>query len=253
MSDASLADIRLDGQGPVYDQIRRALADLIASGAWPPGTPVPPERELMQGLDASRMTVHRALSALAEAGLIRRRRRSGSVVASPVATHAALELLSIPEEVKQRGSSYSFRILHRRAGAAGADLAQRFSIGAREKVLHIVTLHIAGAEPHVLEDRIIHLASAPAAEHERFADQPPGDWLIENSLWSDAEHVIGAAEASADEAAHLRIAPGAACLTVERRTWTRGAPVTAVRFVYPGGRHRLIGRFSPPAPFGRRS
>lgn len=253
MSEPSLRDIKLDGQGPVYDQIRRALADLIASGAWPPGTPVPPEREIMHQLDASRMTVHRALSALAEAGLIQRRRRSGSVVASPVATHAALELLSIPEEVKQRGLPYRFSVLHRRAGLAGAELAQRFGIGAREKVLHIVTLHTAGERPHVLEDRVIHLANVPAAERESFEAQPPGDWLIENSLWSDAEHVIGAAEANVDEARLLKIAPGAACLIVERRTWTRGAPVTAVRFAYPGGGHRLVGRFSPPVSFGRRS
>mgnify|MGYP000963489208 CR=1 FL=1 len=85
------------------------------------------------------------------------------------------------------------------------------------------------------------------------ADFPLGDWLIENSLWSDAEHVIGAAEANVDEARLLKIAPGAACLIVERRTWTRGAPVTAVRFAYPGGGHRLVGRFSPPVSFGRRS
>lgn len=254
MSDAPLNDIRLDGHGPVYDQIRRALADLIASGAWPPGTPVPPERALMRELDASRMTVHRALSALAEAGLIQRRRRSGSVVASPVATHAALELLSIPEEVKRRGHRYRFAILHRRAGLAGADLAQRFSINARERVLHIATLHFADDAPHVLEDRVIHLASAPDAESEHFTDQPPGDWLIENSLWSDAEHVIGATEASVDEAALLKIAPGAACLTVERRTWTRGASITAVRFLYPAKRQKLVGRFTPPAiGFGKRS
>ncbi|WP_342360885.1 UTRA domain-containing protein [Terrarubrum flagellatum] len=254
VSQSRSGEIRLDGQGPVYDQIRRALADLIASGAWPPGTPVPPERQLMSQLDASRMTVHRALSALADAGLIQRRRRSGSVVASPTATHAALELLSIPEEVKRSGHAYRFTILSRRAGLAGAELAERFGVSARERVLHIVTRHFSDDTPHVLEDRIIHLAAAPEAEHEAFAEKPPGDWLIENSLWSDAEHIIGAAEATREEAQWLRIQPGAACLTIERRTWTRGAAITAVKFLYPAGRQRLVGRFTPPAlAFSRRS
>ncbi|MBN9063056.1 MAG: hypothetical protein BGP06_08850 [Rhizobiales bacterium 65-9] len=254
MSETPLSDIRLDGHGPVYDQIRRALADLIASGAWPPGTLVPPERALMGALDASRMTVHRALSALAEAGLIQRRRRSGSVVATPTTTHAALELLSIPEEVRRSGRSYRFTILRRKAGAAGVDLARQFSISPREKVLHIETLHFSDDRPHVLEDRVIHLASAPDAEQEPFARHPPGDWLIETSIWSDAEHVIGASEADEEEARLLGIAPGAACLIVERKTWTRGAPITAVRFAYPGAQQKLIGRFTPPATnFGKRS
>jgi GntR family histidine utilization transcriptional repressor len=46
-------------------------------------------------------------------------------------------------------------------------------------------------------------------------------------------------------AAALDIAAGAACLVVERRTWSAELPVTHVRFVYPAESHALVARFTP--------
>lgn len=68
MSTTQIDAVTLDGAGPLYDQIRRAIRDLILAGAWPPGTAVPPEHALMEKLGASRMTVHRALAQLAREG-----------------------------------------------------------------------------------------------------------------------------------------------------------------------------------------
>ena len=43
----------------------------------------------------------------------------------------------------------------------------------------------------------------------------------------------------------LQLAEGEACLLVERNTWQGDQPVTQVRLIYPGNRHRLVGSFSP--------
>ncbi len=240
-----LAAVKLDGAGPVYDQIRRAIRDLVIDGSWPPGTAVPPEHALMEGLGASRMTVHRALAQLAREGLITRRRRSGTIVASPPASHAMFDILSIPDEVRSLGQVYAFEILSRCEGRPDAELAERFGLKRSQAVVHLFLLHRAGGVPHVLEERVVHLASVPQAATERFETTPPGDWLLSNSLWSEAEHAISAVEAGATEAGFLGIAEGSACLLVERRTWNQAAPVTAVRLLYPGPRHRFVGRFGP--------
>ena len=50
------------------------------SGEWAPGHRIPFEHELATEYGCSRMTVNKALSQLARAGLIERRRRSGSFV-----------------------------------------------------------------------------------------------------------------------------------------------------------------------------
>ena len=106
-------------------------------------------------------------------------------------------------------------------------------------------LHFADGAPHVLEDRVIHIATIPQVVDESFAQTPPGDWLLKHSLWTQAEHAISAVAAEPEEAELLKIDPGAPCLLVERRTWNQAEPITAVRLLYPGGRHRFIGRFGP--------
>ncbi|PZO03707.1 MAG: histidine utilization repressor [Hyphomicrobiales bacterium] len=237
--------VKLDGTGPIYDQIRRAVRDLILNGTWAPGTSVPPEHALMEQLGASRMTVHRALVQLAREGLITRRRRSGTIVASPPASHAMLDILSIPDEVKRLGQRYDYEVLSREDRRPSAEIALRFGLKRSEKISHVVTLHRADGRPHVLEERVIHLAVVPAVAGEDFSKMPPGDWLLGNSLWSEAEHAISAVPAEPDDAQHLGIEVGEPCLLIERRTWNQSAPVTAVRLLYPGARHRFIGRFGP--------
>lgn len=244
-AETRLDAVALDGVGPVYDQIRRAVRDLILGGVWPPGTPVPPEHALMEQLGASRMTVHRALVQLAREGLITRRRRSGTIVANPPASHAMLDILSIPDEVRSLGHAYSHQILSRRDGRPSQEVAARFELKRSDKVTHVVTLHLSDGTPHVLEERVIHLGTVPGAAQEDFAETPAGDWLLLHSLWSQAEHAISAVAAEVEEARLLAVEPGVPCLLVERRTWNQGAPVTAVRLLYPGTRHRFVGRFGP--------
>jgi GntR family histidine utilization transcriptional repressor len=245
MSAPQIDAVSLDGAGPLYDQIRRAIRDLILAGTWPPGTAVPAEHALMEKLGASRMTVHRALAQLARERLITRRRRSGTIVASPPASHAMLDILSIPQEVRELGQIYSYRILQRSNGKASRDLATRFELSRSANVAHLTLLHFADGAPHVLEDRVIHIETIPQVTDESFAETPPGDWLLQNSLWTQAEHAISAIAAKPQEAELLKIDAGEPCLLVERRTWNQAEPITAVRLLYPGGRHRFVGRFGP--------
>ena len=60
----------------LYQRIRNDLEARIMSGDWPPGHRVPFEHELMETYSCSRMTVNKVLSALADAGLVVRRRRA---------------------------------------------------------------------------------------------------------------------------------------------------------------------------------
>lgn len=248
MTATRLDAVKLDGAGPVYDQIRRAIRDLVVSGEWPPGTSVPPEHALMEGLGASRMTVHRALVQLAREGLILRRRRSGTVVAAPPASHAMLDIPSIPEEVRRLGQAYAHEVLARTDGRPAPEVAELFGLKRSDKVTHLVVLHRAGGKPHVLEERVIHADAVPGLAEEDFATTPPGDWLLRHSLWSQAEHAISAIGAGGEQAALLDVAVGEPCLMVERRTWNQDRPVTAVRLLYPGFRHRFVGRFGPYGP-----
>lgn len=214
------------------------------SGEWPPGHRVPPEHELMGVYRCSRMTVSKALSALAAAGLIVRRRRAGSAVAPPGRERAVLEIQDFALEAARAGAVYTFEILRRAVGPPDAAFAQHAGLRSGAEVARVDTLHLTDGTPVALEERLINLVAVPEARQERFLCMPPGTWLLQRVPWTEAEHIIQAVDADGALARLLRVDPGAACLVLERRTWKAGALITEVRITYPGSQ-RLVGRFSP--------
>ena len=74
----------------LYKQIRLDIERRILTGEWPPGHRIPFEHQLMTRYGCSRMTVSKALSELAQADLIERRRRAGTFVRRPKFLSAVL-------------------------------------------------------------------------------------------------------------------------------------------------------------------
>ena len=228
----------------LHDTIRDDLESRILSGVWAPGHKVPSELDLSEEYGCSRMTVNKVMTQLAAAGLILRRRKVGSVVLPQKSQNAVLEIHDVKEEVLARGGWYHHRIDRRQRldGAAGP-LAE--GLPGDRPVMAVTCLHFSDDTPFCYEDRLIFLDAVPEAETEGFATTPPGAWLLTHVPWSEAENEIAAVSADEALADALCIPPGAACLTVSRRTWKNGDPVTSVRFSYPGTAHRLTARFTP--------
>ncbi|TBW41039.1 UTRA domain-containing protein [Siculibacillus lacustris] len=233
----------LDGQGPLWQQIRRALIRPITTGIWAPGFKIPKEFEIIGRYGAARMTVHRALRSLAAEGLLTRRRRFGTVVASSPPERPVLEIWDIEAEVARFSAVYSFEILERTVIDADDPRAAPLALAEGSEALFLSVRHFADGEPLQIERRLINLTAVPKAASESFTALPPGTWLIRNVAWSDAEHVIVAEGASPEMAQLLSVAAGSACLVVERRTWVDATPITWARLVHPGDKRRLVGRF----------
>lgn len=229
----------------LHQRIIAEIEGRIVSGQWPPGHRIPFEMDLAAHYGCSRMTVNKALTQLARAGLIERRKKSGSFVTQPRGQSAVLEITDIKTEILALGLPYGCETRHRatRRGRAADGFAPPLPHGAR--VLEIVCVHHAGPRPFCLEERVINLAAVPEAEAADFAETPPGLWLLRQVPWSAAEHRIRAVAATPEEAAALGLAPGAACLEIIRTTACGERPVTRVRLLYPGDRHTLAARFTP--------
>ena len=229
----------------LHQRILSDISERILSGAWAPGHRIPFEHELSAEYKCSRMTVNKALSQLAKAGLIERRRRSGSFVRRPQSQAAILEIHDIRIEVEALGLPYRYErvaCLKRRSTVEDKNL---IGLDAAVSVLALECRHFAGKRPFCHEARLISLEAVPEAADETFADTAPGPWLVGRVPWNAAEHRISAMAADRHIAAALDIAAGAACLVVERRTWSAELPVTHVRFVYPAESHALVARFTP--------
>lgn len=233
----------LDGQGPLWQQIRRALIRPMNDGTWPPGTKIPKEIEIMERYGAARMTVHRALRDLAAEGRITRKRRAGTVVAERPPERPLLEIWDIGAEVERLGGAYSFEILASETLDADDPRAAGLGLDEPTPVLRLLVRHFSDGSALQIEERLINLTTVPAAANTSFAGEAPGAWLVRTVPWSEAEHVVSAEEASREIARLLSIRTGTACLVVERRTWNDGEPITWARLVHPGDKRRLVGRF----------
>ncbi|MBX3484689.1 histidine utilization repressor [Phenylobacterium sp.] len=235
---------------PLYVAIRERLEQAIVSGEWPPGRRLPSEKELAAEYGCARMTVSKAVTALADAGLVTRRRRAGTVVAEPRPRESLLQIHDIPTEVRAAGRAYGFEVLDRAERKATAADAGRIGLKPGQPVLALTVLHRADGTPFALEERLISLRAVPDARAEAFDAEPPGSWLQARLPWTDAEHHILALNADARVAARLEVDPGAACLCDDRRSWHGGTVVTHVRLTYPGDR-RLVARFHAPGSRGK--
>lgn len=228
-----------------YAEIQRALETAIVSGDWPPGARVPSEQELLKRYRCSRMTVNKALSALAASGLIVRRRRSGSFVAQPSAEKNVLQIHDTEAEIQREGKAYRIALVGRSERKATKRDAARLDVEAGARILALTSIHFADDKPVVVEDRLINLEAVPSASGVDFTETSPGNWLLKKVPWSEAEHHIRAVNAAEEVARHLDIAKGDACLVVERRTRYGGHVITHVTLSYPGSSYQLVARFSP--------
>jgi GntR family histidine utilization transcriptional repressor len=229
----------------LHQRILSDISERILSGVWPPGHRIPFEHELSAEYQCSRMTVNKALSQLAKAGLIERRRRSGSFVRRPQSQAAILEIHDIRVEVEALDLPYRYErmaCVKRRATMQDKSL---LGLNSTVPMLALECMHFAGKRPFAHETRLISLDAVPEATEEMFLDTAPGPWLIGRVPWNAAEHRISAMAADKHLAAALAIELGAACLVVERRTWSAERPVTHVRFVHPAESHTLVARFTP--------
>jgi GntR family histidine utilization transcriptional repressor len=236
---------RASAAASLHERILGDIEGRILSGEWAPGTRIPVEHELSAHYHCSRMTVNKALSELARAGLIERRRKRGSFVMRATSRSAVLDIPDVMAEVEDLGAAYRFEILtRRRRGGARADAGRLEGIAAGP-LLDLTCRHWADAKPFCIEERLINLAATPEAADEAFADIPPGAWLLARAPWTCAEHRIRARPADARRAALLDLPLGTACLVIERRTWSGQAAITYAQLTYPGEARELIARFSP--------
>ena len=227
----------------LYKQIRLDIERRILTGEWPPGHRIPFEHELMVRYRCSRMTVSKALSELAQADLIERRRRAGTFVRRPKFLSAVLQITDIRAEITALGRSYGYELIQCSRRLANAADRARLGVRKTAKVVAIACRHSADNVPFAIEDRLIDLDAVPEAATADFAIEPPGSWLLHHVPWTEAEHAISAIVADEAAAAALDIAIGAPCLVIERHTWRSARPLTAVRLLYPGESHKLIARF----------
>lgn len=227
--------------GPRYIQLKRRLERLIEERRLPPGTPLPPEREIAKLTGLSRVTVRKAVAPLVEAGLIEQRQGSGTIVAAPVSRveQSLSRLSSFTEDMARRGMSISQVWLTRGVFVPSPEEIMTFGLGARQMVSRLERLRLADGTPMAIER-----AALPP-------DILPDPRVVETSLYEVLEQHgrrpvravqhISAANLGAKDAALLEVDEGAAALRITRVSYlATGRVAELTKSIYRGDAYDFV-------------
>lgn len=227
----------INGWQDVQTEVLRRLHERF----WKPGDLLPSEADLAAEFGCARTTVNRALQAIADEGLLERRRRGGTRVVINPERRATFNIPVIRLEIEQLQREYGYRLLKRRQQRPSKAVRERMLVDSEASIVSLRALHTADGKPYVLEKRWIDLAVVPAAADADFTVQSPNEWLVEHVPFSGGDLVLSAESASEEDAEALGCEKGAALFMAERRTRnTRDATITVVQLVYAPGYRMAI-------------
>jgi GntR family transcriptional regulator len=150
-----------DDRQPKYLRIHGALRDLITSGRWQAGSPLPSQRELADEFGVAIMTIRQALGLLADDGLIDTRHGSGTYVAARYA-YSLGHLRSFATELAAQGAQITTRLLAAATVAAPDDIDAR--LGASGEVLRLRRLRLADGLPVIVQTSFLPARLAAALD-----------------------------------------------------------------------------------------
>lgn len=221
------------GRGPRYEQLYRHLAAAIASGALPPETQLPPERDLAALADVSRVTVRKAVAELVEDGVLDQRRGAGTFVRSqrPKMEHSLSALLSFTEYMRQRGKTSTSRIL--RAGIFAPTPDEQIGLGLPGGALVARVDRLRSADGQVMA---LELSSLPTDILPRPDEVGPSLYDILRAAGcapARAVQRISAVNLTGADARLLTLAEGTAVLRIDRTAYLpSGRPIEYTRGLY---------------------
>jgi GntR family transcriptional regulator, histidine utilization repressor len=224
-----------------WEAIRAEVLRRIRARDWPPGGLIPGEEALAEEFGVARATVNRALTALAEAGVIERKKRAGTRVAELPVRRARLEIPVIRLDVLGRGLAYDFKLLADRLAPAPVPVTARLGLPEGQPMRYLETVHLAGGCPFVLETRWLNPAVLPSPLPD-FAAVSVNEWLVTHVSLVSGDITFLAEPATPREAEVMGVAPGTALLVAERTTQGTAGPVTLVRLAHAPG-HRVTMTF----------
>ncbi len=205
---------------PLYYQIQQSLLGQIRAGELVAGASMPSEQEIATRLGVSRMTARQALKSLCSLGVAYSQRGKGTFVSAGKMEKNFRQVLSFSEEMRQRGSQPSSRILQFESAAPSEEVKEALGLGVGEKIVRLKRVRLADSISLCVE-----------CTHR-----------IQIDL---ADEVAEASVATAEEAKLLRIRAKAPIFRFTRTAFLRtGQPIEFVKSAYRGDRCKVVNRLS---------
>ncbi len=232
------ADLVLGGNAPIYLRLAQALRQKIVTGELDAGDALPSERDLCRILDASRVTVRRAIETLIDEGLIIRRQGSGTYVAPRIEAPGSY-LSSFSEDASARGEMSGAIWLMKSYAAASPEEARVLELDTNARVLRLGRVRLAGGEPLAIENAIVPAVFLP--DLDGLGDSLYAALEARGLRPVSGTQKVRASLATPTEAGLLSIAEKSELLRIERLTrLADGRPVEFTRSAYRGDRYDFV-------------
>jgi GntR family transcriptional regulator, phosphonate transport system regulatory protein len=197
----------------VADGIERGIAD----GTFAPGERLPGETEIAETYRVNRHTVRRALATLAERGLVRAERGSGTYVEAQRLAYPLRSRTRFSEIVGAGGQEPRGQMIDASEDAATRELARELGLKVGASLIRIEAVRLADRTPICVSTTWLSAARFPDAGHV-FANVRSMTRLLAHYGVRDyrrASTKITAAIADATDAARLDLALGRPVLVVD--------------------------------------
>mgnify|MGYP003384257641 FL=1 len=229
---------------PLYVQLQSRVRNAIHEGILQAGQFLPPEREIGQRMDVSRVTVRRAIDTLVQEGLLVQRQGAGTFVAKRLEQPLNF-LKSYTEIMAEQGKRPGTRWIDRSMGIATTEEVTALKLEEGDEVVRFNRLRLADEQPMALE-----LATVPRS----FIDNP---FTVEDSLYDvlrqqgarpvKAVQRLRAITIDAERAGHLDVPTDSATLYIERLGMLADdTPVEFTRSYFPGDSYDFVTEIRDP-------
>lgn len=228
------------GPLPRYYQLKELIRERVRSGEWPPGTPIPSERELCEQYGISRMTARQSLTELVNEGLLYRQQGRGTFVGRPRIAQQLQRLTGFTQDMRTRAQRPSATVLAAELWPADERTAEVLRIKPGQAVFRLRRLRSADGEPLAIETSVVAFFGC-----ERLLDEDFGVDSLYRVLETrydlpllEAEQEVEAGLAGEQEAGLLQVAVGSPVLRTRRVTSSeRRQPVEYATAVYRGDKY----------------
>jgi len=235
----------IDKQSPIpmYYQIMSQLREKISAGEYAINDALPPERELVETYQVSRMTIRQAILELVNEGILVRRKGIGTFVAPPKLEQPLSSLTSFTEDMAQRGMKADSRIISFKEMLPDPTIRKMLELSADDTVFECVRLRLADEEPMALETTTLLASICPglraeALEHQSLYKLLAEQWDVQLDYATQSLEPI---LAPPYEASLLHVAPGSPLLLMHRITYDQnGRAFEHVKSLYRGDRYKFV-------------
>lgn len=233
--------------GPLYQSLAADLMGAIGKGQYVIGDLLPTEIELCERYSVSRFTVREALRWLTEAGLVTRRRGSGTQVIARYPTRRYTQPLGSISDLLQYAQTTKLKVTAIERIRANAALAAFLPCEQDEAWVRVYGLRYDDAGRPVAQTTVFLHGSLIGIEKQIERDGPVFYELIEKKFGLKLTQLtqrIVAVALSEGQAKRLDAAPGAPALRTIRRYYdTDGRLIQVSDSIHPGDRYTYEMRF----------